>query len=74
MQARHKKEWAVVYEGAQLCNRGEADFWDYFSGIEKQDLTLDEAHTLADELNDKSNGDVQYFVAHESSNDVQKHY
>ena len=74
MKDRHEKVWAVVYEGAQLCNRGEHDFWDYFAGIEKQDLTLDEAEQIADELNDKSNGDVQYFVAHETSPEVQKHY
>lgn len=74
MKQRFEPVWAVVYEGAQLCNRGEADFWTYFGGIEKQDLTLDDAHKLADELNAKSNGDVTYWVAHETSEDVSRHY
>lgn len=69
-----KKEWCVLYQGLVYSDQhdgNETSTWK--EGIQQSDLTLQEAHEFCDELNDK-NTDFEFWVAHETSPDVQKHF
>jgi hypothetical protein len=74
MVNKNAKQWVVLYQG-EICTIDENgdEFCGWKTGIESQDLTLNQANSLALKLN-KQCDQIGYWVAHETDHEVQKHY